>query len=294
MNLKRKPKLGSNLEYDIREGPSGITGTGVGCDKPSTRLLSFAIISQPEINHSIFGNHTQPSSRFITMASPVMWLYDVIDWITTACQVSIYYTSTIIQSHKRVFIALQACHFGLIIANMALATYYPHLHYNAIKNAEAELEASPIGRFAKEAYTSRNLVRATLVTFAVNLVLGTFIIVTLPSLIIPFSGIIMVAYRDVLWGWIFVPRISKVTIPHLFTLLLEGEAYVFAALGSWIHGREIIRDVLIKCSETDSESRTRAAQVSVTDTARESRQWLSSTVLSWESSLWPPCGKRTR
>jgi hypothetical protein len=99
-----------------------------------------------------------------------------------------------------------------------------------------------------EAYVTGQALRAVVLTFVVNLLVGTFITITLPSLIVPFSGWLIALYRALLWGFLFSPApgswfvaqelLSGVLIVVL--LLLEGEAYVLGALAAWIQGRTLV------------------------------------------------------
>jgi hypothetical protein len=82
---------------------------------------------------------------------------------------------------------------------------------------------------------------AMALTFLVNLGLGAFVWITLPSLIIPFSGIATGAYRAVLWGILFSPvPFERYLVPHWLTLILEGQGYILAMLASYIQGRAVI------------------------------------------------------
>ena len=81
-------------------------------------------------------------------------------------------------------------------------------------------------------------------TFAVNLMGGSFASITLPSLLIPFGGLLIGAYRAVLWGLIFAPETLDVSVEGAtrgalvaLLILLEGQGYVLTMLAAYIHGR---------------------------------------------------------
>ncbi|MHC4265843.1 MAG: stage II sporulation protein M, partial [Planctomycetota bacterium] len=84
---------------------------------------------------------------------------------------------------------------------------------------------------AGEAYGSGNMLRAAWVTLLINFFLGSLVSITIPSLIIPGIGIIIALFRAVMWGLLLGPtfvRLSATMLPHSFTLLLEGQAYILA------------------------------------------------------------------
>ena len=85
------------------------------------------------------------------------------------------------------------------------------------------------------AYDSGNVVLAAAVTFGVNLVLGSFLELTLPSLVIPLFGVALGLFRALLWGLLLAPQgsLTYAMIPHSVTLLLEGQGYVIAMLGAF-------------------------------------------------------------
>jgi len=86
-----------------------------------------------------------------------------------------------------------------------------------------------------DAYRGGHLVSAALLTFAVNLLAGSLLFITVPSLVVPFAGVLAGFYRAALWGIMFSPAcaaLAPVMAPHLVTILVEGEAYVVAMLGA--------------------------------------------------------------
>jgi len=77
----------------------------------------------------------------------------------------------------------------------------------------------------------------------VNLVLASFLEITLPSAIVPFLGFLLGVYRALLWGLIFSPAhpdMRMVIIPHSITLILEGQAYVLVLLAAYVQGRTFL------------------------------------------------------
>jgi hypothetical protein len=90
---------------------------------------------------------------------------------------------------------------------------------------------NPLGVAAK-AYHSLNIPRAAAVTFGVNFFLGSCVVITLPSLVVPGSGVLLAVIRATLWGLLLAPTfvlLSFGMLAHSGTLLLEGEGYILAA-----------------------------------------------------------------
>jgi hypothetical protein len=83
---------------------------------------------------------------------------------------------------------------------------------------------------------------AIALTFPVNLFAVLFP-ATLPSFIVPYLGIGFIFYRFTLWGIIFSPFDEKVldALPHWGTILLEGEAYVVAAVAIYLQSDAFVR-----------------------------------------------------
>ena len=88
---------------------------------------------------------------------------------------------------------------------------------------------SSVGR----AYLSGNIPRAAAVTFLINFLLGSIAVITLPSVVLPGVGTFMAALRALMWGLLLGPSsvlMAYVMLPHSWTMLLEGEGYILAAL----------------------------------------------------------------
>ena len=140
--------------------------------------------------------------------------------------------------HLRALLAFNALYCGVAALAGAYAFVNP-----AIQSAltEAAVDAfSPSGGLGAmvQAYLSGELLSAIVMTFLVNVVLGSFLFLTLPSAVIPFAGILLGVYRAVLWGLLFAPTQTNVMGPtlllHVPTILVEGEAYIVAMLGVWL------------------------------------------------------------
>ena len=125
-------------------------------------------------------------------------------------------------------------YFGVVIVSSLLI--YQHADVQAIllgKVGEAlSSKNNPLG-VAGQAYLSGNILRAAAVTFGINFVLGSLAYITLPSMLLPGSGVFLACIRATTWGLLLAPTIQPLAyamLPHSLTLLLEGEGYILATL----------------------------------------------------------------
>lgn len=121
--------------------------------------------------------------------------------------------------------------FGLFFAFMALAVAFPAYHACVVQLVAGEFTEGRLG-YIGEAYASKNIVRAACATFFHNFAIATVSFSVLPSLIIPFAGLLKNALSFALVGFAMAPNwagsISHL-VYHSITLIVELEAYVLAA-----------------------------------------------------------------
>jgi len=144
-----------------------------------------------------------------------------------------------IREHLRAYVVINVVFYGLLIVAMGVAAVFPQLHESLWGLAEGESGGPGILGAVDRAYQDGDVLVAAALTFVVNLTIGALLTVTLPSFVIPFFGVGFVIYRVVQWGILFTPAGPEagVLIPHMLTLVIEGQAYVVAALAVWLHGR---------------------------------------------------------
>ncbi len=141
----------------------------------------------------------------------------------------------ILRQYSRAYLVLNIVFYGAIVAGMLLAALDPDLQVKALHTVPKK----GLLALVYEAYAERDVFAAAILTFVVNLGLGSFATITLPSLLIPFSGFLTGLYRAVLWGVLHSPlrpEIRWFILPHAVVLLLEGQAYVLAMLAAYIQG----------------------------------------------------------
>jgi len=137
-----------------------------------------------------------------------------------------------IRRYRYLFIALHVIYFGTVILLMLVAYQLPELQFSLLAGVKSQVAggSGPLG-VAGKAYMSKSIPLAAVTTVLINYFIGSLAVITLPSLILPGAGILVLGFRSLLWGLLLAPgfvNLSAMMLPHSFTLLLEGEAYVVA------------------------------------------------------------------
>lgn len=148
----------------------------------------------------------------------------------------------ILREQRRTYLTLNLLYYGMIVVGMVVAVFNLALQQSVLTSLGTAFTQGPLSAVG-DAYLNAKVIEATTLTFLINLFIGSFATITLPSLIIPFSGLLMGAYRAILWGLIYsptTPELQTIFLPHLGTLILEGQAYVLALLGVVIQGRGLL------------------------------------------------------
>ena len=149
----------------------------------------------------------------------------------------------VVREHWRAYITINILYYGLVVAGMAYSLANPGLQQELIGGVGESLGPGGSLEGVTQAYDSGNVAVAAAVTFAVNLFAGALLVLTLPSLVIPYFGVLMGLYRAVLWGLLLAPQgaLALPMIPHSITLLLEGQGYILAMLGAYTIWRGFFR-----------------------------------------------------
>ena len=146
----------------------------------------------------------------------------------------------ILVQNRRAYIAFNALYYGLMLVFMVYVNFNPALHESILKQYNG---AFMIGPLAVNPPEGLELLKSAAKTFLLNVLGSSYTEISLPSFILPFSGIAISLYRAAVQGIFFSPSdpsIARIFIPHLPTLLLEGQAAVLAMLGAYVHGRGLI------------------------------------------------------
>lgn len=141
----------------------------------------------------------------------------------------------IIRNNRKIFITVQLFFWLTFIAGIAYSAFNEEYH----RAAYYSKINSDFGHRVLEYYKSDNWLIPIGITFGINLVIGTFIFITIPSFFISGFGIIFGCLRTFKWGVTFLPPIEKeipllYKIYHLGIIFLEGEGYILAMFGALV------------------------------------------------------------
>jgi hypothetical protein len=144
----------------------------------------------------------------------------------------------VVRLHRRAYLVLNIGYYSLVAFAMVAVASHPEVQALLTQSV---LEGFSQGTFADvaAAYAGGNVIEAMLLTFLVNFFLGSLVVLMLPSLLIPFAGVGMGAVRAVLWGLLLAPttpELRAAMIPHMGTLILEGQGYILAILAAFVLG----------------------------------------------------------
>jgi hypothetical protein len=147
-----------------------------------------------------------------------------------------------IKESRRAYIVLNLVYYGLVLCGMIYVAFNRSLQQSLLELVGSAFTQGPFS-VVGSAYVGGQVLQAMVLTFVVNLFIGSIAVITLPSLVIPFSGLLTGAYRAILWGLLLSPTtpvLRWVMVPHSLVLILEGQAYILAMLAAYVQGRAFL------------------------------------------------------
>ncbi|NJO50615.1 MAG: stage II sporulation protein M [Leptolyngbyaceae cyanobacterium RM2_2_4] len=147
----------------------------------------------------------------------------------------------IIRANFRAYLIINVIVYGLVFTGMVAAMVFPNLGAAQL----ATLEDNGTADLVRSLFNNPWLFSLTIL--GVNLATGALWIV-LPSLIVPFAGIAMFAYKTFTLGLAMAPTteiMAVALIPHSLTILIELQAYALLMFGAYILGRSWVRPATI-------------------------------------------------
>jgi len=155
---------------------------------------------------------------------------------------SVYNTLRLVREYRRSYLAINVVFYGLVACGMAYVTFHPEVQEMLTQAVLLSFTEGPLAPVA-EAYAGGEVFKSIFLTFAVNFAIASVLVIFVPSLLIPFSGVLVGVARAALWGLLLAPttpELRAAMIPHSLTLVIEGQAYILAMLGAWILGRAFV------------------------------------------------------
>jgi hypothetical protein len=158
---------------------------------------------------------------------------------------------SLIKNDRKAFNLITIGYFGGITIGMLIIRSTPELQKQLVTLVGDAFSTGPM-QYLTGAYSNGEIIKAIGLTFFVNLLLGTFIALTLPSLIIPFSGFVMGAYRALIWGFLFSPDMTGLDLSKVLMgigigllLIFEGGAYVLGLFAAFLQSRAWVKPVSV-------------------------------------------------
>ncbi len=147
----------------------------------------------------------------------------------------------IVRDNFRAYLIINAIVYGLVITGMVAAMVFPNLGATQL----ATLEDNGTTDLVRSLLNNPWLFSLTIL--GVNVTTGALSIV-IPSLIVPFAGIAIFAYKAFTLGLAMAPTtkiVAVALIPHSLTALIEFQAYALLMFGAYILGRSWVRPATI-------------------------------------------------
>jgi Stage II sporulation protein M len=146
-----------------------------------------------------------------------------------------------IRTNFRAYLTINAIVYGLVIIGIVAAMVFPNLGATQV----ATLEDNGTGDLVRSLLSNPWLFSLTIL--GVNVVTAAQWIV-LPSLVVPFAGIALFAYKTFTLGLALAPTTKIMAvglIPHSLTIFIEFQAYALLMFGAYILGRSWVRPATI-------------------------------------------------
>ena len=140
----------------------------------------------------------------------------------------------ILRTHRRAYLLANLVFYGLVLGGFALGLAVPELAAGRAEGLETDGTADLVGRLLSNVWLFAAMI------LGVNTITVGLASIVLPSLVIPFLGIAVFAYRAVVIGGTLAPTDQStwiVLIPHSLTLVIEFQAYILLVLGAYLLGR---------------------------------------------------------
>jgi len=136
-----------------------------------------------------------------------------------------------IRQHLRVYLFVNLMLYGLIILFAVVAAKNPELSSSFRYSISKSFQSGWFAPTYQAYFVQRSFLLAFTFTFIFNLFVASGLMLTLPSFIIPFSGILFSIRIFILIGLLTGP--TKLNYALIGTALLEGQGYILATFAIW-------------------------------------------------------------
>lgn len=148
----------------------------------------------------------------------------------------------IIRADLRAYLLVNAFVYGLLLLGMALGALFPDLHAARTASFASGGQGALVNAVVGNGWLFGTVI------FLVNVFPTALLLITLPSLVVPFAGLAVFALKTIDLGITLAPvdATSGLTlIPHSLTLLIEFQAYALVMFGAYLLGRSWLRPATV-------------------------------------------------
>ncbi len=147
-------------------------------------------------------------------------------------------TLKLIRENRKAYITLNITFYSLLFMTMIVAVFTPDIQAELMEKFSST-KSGPIF-YLFNTLRNADVLKAILVIFSINFFSASLLFMTIPSLIIPFVGILTFVYRAIIWGFSCSPASPHISffmiLIHSVTLILEGQAYILVMFAIYLHG----------------------------------------------------------
>ena len=139
-----------------------------------------------------------------------------------------------VQANRRAYLALNAVLYGSVLVGFAVGLIFPGLAAAQTEALEGDGTADLVRSLLENPWLF------ALVILANNALRAGLLNLVLPSMIVPFAGVVWSVYMLFTVGLMLAPVDRDgwlVLIPHSLTVVMEIQAYVLLSLGAYLLGR---------------------------------------------------------
>jgi hypothetical protein len=148
----------------------------------------------------------------------------------------------LIRADLRAYFLVNVFVYGVLLLGMALGTLFPDLHASRVASFAGGGQGALVN-----AVVGNGWVFGTVI-FLVNVFPTALLLITLPSLAVPFAGLVVFAIKTIDLGITLAPVDATsrlILIPHSLTLLIEFQAYALVMFGAYLLGRSWLRPATV-------------------------------------------------
>lgn len=145
---------------------------------------------------------------------------------------------TIVRTNLRPYLIINALMYGLCLVGFGLALVFPDLRADQLASLEANGTLGLVRSLLSNVWLFAGVI------LVVNTLTVGALLIVLPSMVLPFAGIALFAYKAFTLGLTLAPADEAAwvgLIPHSLTWLIEFQAYVLLTLGAYLLGNSWLR-----------------------------------------------------